>query len=203
MTDLDHALSQIAEVRAQLAASTRFRGFAPQAVAATGLLAGAAAVLQTWFPDSFNDSPRTFVLFWTAIAAVASAIVGTEAVDRSRRAHGAMWDGMLGGALRTLLPVGIAGAAITFVLWKVAPDTLWLLPGLWQILIALAGFAAMPMLSPEMRWAGLFYLVSGTVCLVIARDQAPLAPWLMGAPFGVGQLAVAFILHWANGTSHG
>ena len=203
MTELDRAISQIAEMRAQLAASTRFRGFAPQAVAATAALAVGAAAVQALMPGTFNASPRLYVAFWAGVAVIAGAVVASEAIGRSRRAHGAMADGMLGSALGLLLPAGAAGAVITFILFRTAPETLWLLPGLWQFLIALAGFTALPMLSPEMRWASLWYMASGTVCLVLAKDQATFSPWLMGVPFGVGQAAVAYVLHRSNEASRG
>ena len=45
MADLYKALAQIHAIRGQVARGTEFRGYGPETVAATGLLAGAAAVL--------------------------------------------------------------------------------------------------------------------------------------------------------------
>lgn len=203
MTDLERALGQISDVRAQMAASTRFRGLAPEAVASSALLAIGAAALQAMMANELNDTPRTYVAFWIVVATVAVAAIGWEALGRARRLHGAMADGLLNSALRLLLPALGVGAIVTFVLWRNAPEALWLMPGLWQLLIGVAGFSALPMLSPEMRWAGFWYIVSGTVSLVVSHPALPLSPWLMGVPFAVGQLMVAVILWRANDMARG
>lgn len=202
MSDLDHVLSQLSEVRSHLATATRFHGLAPQAVGLSAAIAAAAAILQSVVPAQLNPDTRTYVLYWSAVAALATGIIAAEALGRARRAHGGRAGRMIDGALRLLLPSCIAGAAITFVLWKTAPEVLWLMPGIWQVLIALTGFSALPMLSPEMRWAGLFYLASGIGCLMLAKDMESLSPWLMGVPFAVGQSIVALVLHRAN-EAHG
>lgn len=203
MTDLERALGQISDVRAQMAASTRFRGLAPEAVASSALLAFGAAAVQTVMASQLNGTSRTYVAFWVVIAVMAVTAIGWEALGRARRLHGAMADGMLNSALRLLLPALGVGAIVTFVVWRNAPEALWLMPGLWQLLIGVAGFSALPMLSPEMRWAGFWYIVSGTISLIVADPAAPLSPWLMGIPFAVGQLMVAAILWRANEIARG
>lgn len=198
MSDLDHALRQLSEVRSRLTTATRFRGLAPQAVGLSAAIAAAAAILQSILSAQLNPGVRAYVLYWSLVALLATGIIAGEALGRARRAHGGGAGRMIDGALRLLLPACVAGAAVTFVLWKSAPEVLWLMPGLWQVLIALTGFSALPMLTPEMRWPGLFYLASGIGCLVLARDMTPLSPWLMGIPFAVGQSLVALVLHRAN-----
>ena len=51
MRDLDKALADIFAIRSQIAAGTAFRGYGPAAVAATGGLALATALLQFWWLD--------------------------------------------------------------------------------------------------------------------------------------------------------
>jgi hypothetical protein len=201
--ELKQALGHIADVRAQMSASTQFRGFAPEAVAASALLAIGTATVQSQFANVLNASPSTFVIFWAFVAVVAIVIIGGEAVGRARRLHGTMADGMLNSALHLLMPPLATGALITFVLWRTAPQEMWLLAGLWQMLIGLAGFGALPMLSSEMRWAGMWYIASGTVSLILAEPSPPLSPWLMGIPFCFGQLIVAAVLRRANETAYG
>jgi hypothetical protein len=46
MRDLDKALADITAIRSQMARGTEFRGYGPMTVAATGVLAIFAAVLQ-------------------------------------------------------------------------------------------------------------------------------------------------------------
>jgi hypothetical protein len=42
----------------------------------------------------------------------------------------------------------------------------------------------------------LFYLSAGSVLLWTADANAPLNPWFVGGPFGVGQLLAAAVLYW-------
>lgn len=195
MTDLDHALSQLAYIQDRFAASTRFRGLAPHAVALTGLLALALAAAQTGWPGSFGAAGVGYVWAWVAAAAVAAGLVAVEALERSRRLHGGLADRMIAGTLRLLLPFGAAGAVITFVIARTAPDAIWILPGLWQLLVALIGFAAVTTLPPTIVWPAGWYFACGTATLLLAGRTATPTPWMMGLPFGVGQLLVAVILH--------
>src|SRR5262249_60450268 len=56
MHDLDKALADITEIRSQLARGIEFRGYGPLTVAATGVLALAAAALQAgWLPRPAAD----------------------------------------------------------------------------------------------------------------------------------------------------
>ena len=203
MSELDRALSDIANVRAQLAASTRFLGFAPQAVALTGAIALAVAAAQAQWPEQLNASLSRYVAVWVVVAIASSAIIASEAIGRARAAHGGMADAMLTGTLRHFMPAGVVGAITTYTLWRLAPEALWLLPGLWQMLMAMAVFAAQPVLPPQARWIGGWFLATGTVCLTLASAASTLSPWLMGIPFLVAQLALAALLRRENERAHG
>jgi hypothetical protein len=196
--DIDEALSQIAVIRAQMAAGTRFRGFAPQAVGLTAMLAIAAATLQTSWPEPFADTTEHYLATWTVAALLAIAIVGAEALTRTRVQHGALAETMITSTLRQLAPFGAAGAILAYVLFKVAPDILWVLPGFWQILVALAGFASLPSQPRAIAWVGGWYFVCGTLVLLLAGQNHTLMPLMMGLPFAIGQTLAALILHRAN-----
>lgn len=196
MTDVDHALAQLSAIRLQMAASTRFRGFAPPVVAATGVLALSGAVAQSLWPAQFAGGPVAFAAFWSVIGLAAGGMMGVEALGRCYRVHGTMADVMVGGTMRLFLPFGVVGALITIVLMRTAPDACWLLPGLWQMLIALLGFtAASTNLPRSLNWSAGWYLVCGTLVLLLAGGSGDVSPWLMGVPFGVGQLLTAWLLH--------
>ena len=42
---------------------------------------------------------------------------------------------------------------------------------------------------------GVWYLACGLGCLALVPSEQRLSPWVMGVPYGVGQLMVARILH--------
>ena len=198
MTELERAIADVAFIQQRLAASTRFDGLAPHAMAGTGLLALVAAAAQMRWPRLLADSPHSYVVVWSAVALAAVALIGGEALQRSRRLHGSMADTMIASTLRLLLPFIAAGGAVALVLLRLAPASAWLLPGLWQLLIALAGFSAVSTLPRAIVWPAGWYFASGVTVLAWAAATGALDPWMMGLPFGVGQLAVALVLHQAT-----
>ena len=71
-----------------------------------------------------------------------------------------------------------------------------MLPGLWALIFSLGVFASCRFLPRQMFAVGLWYLVCGLVCLMMASGRRVLSPWEMGIPFGVGQLLVAAVLRY-------
>jgi hypothetical protein len=202
MRDIDQALSDIAGIRAQLAASTRFHGFAPAAVMASGAFALLAALAQTLWPERLASSPARYVELWVMVAIAATALILVEGLARIGRMHGAMASMMAAGTLRRMAPFGLAGAVITLILHRSAPASLWVLPGLWQMLIALIGFTSLSSLPRAIVWPAGWYFLCGTVVLDLASQGGFLSPWMMGLPFGLGQAAVAFVLHHDQARHH-
>jgi hypothetical protein len=83
--------------------------------------------------------------------------------------------------------------------WKFAPETLWMLPGLWQVLVSLGVFASVRLLPRTIALGGAWYFLSGFTVLVIASQSHALSPWTMGLPFAIGQLLLAALLYVASG----
>lgn len=203
MHDLHKALADIGSIRQQLAAGTMFRGFGPAVVATTGLLAAATATAQSiWLPDP-GRQPLVFLGGWAVTAAAGAGLIGAEMIARTRRHHGGLADAMLLNAVEQSLPAGIAGAAIGLVLVALAPETLWVLPGLWQILLGLGIFASVRSLPRAVGLAGAWYVAAGVFVLALSSQTQTLSPWTMGLPFVVGQLVLAAILHHAFGAGNG
>lgn len=202
MGDVERALADIAALRRQVAAGTQFRGFGPIVLGATAGLALVLGVAQASWPAALAADDARLAFGWVVLAAVASALVGASAWRRARRLHGPLAETMIRGALRAFLPAGIAGAALTVVLVRTAPDLLWLLPGLWQGLMALGLAAARPNLPPGVVWVMLWYAGAGVVVLALAAETRSLAPWMMAGPFAVGQALLALVV-WHAGRGDG
>ena len=203
MRDLDRALADITSIRSHLAAGTLFRGFGPAVMAVTGGLAVVTAAAQSIWPDALARDPVTFILCWAVTACLAVGLTGAEMLARSRRHHGGLADAMILNAIGQFLPAGFAGAAIACVLVRFAPETLWMLPGLWQVLVALGILASLRSLPRAVALVGAWYFVAGTGVLIVASADQSLSPWMMGLPFAVGQLLMAAVLHVASGEDHG
>lgn len=199
MRDLDKALADIGAIRSQIAAGTAFRGYGPATMAATGAVALITAVLQVLLLDDPSGEPLAFFLGWAAAAALSGAMIWVEMRARSRRHHSGLADAMIHQAVEQFLPAGVAGVLLAAVMWKFAPEALWLLPGLWQILVSLGIFASVRSLPRSVALAGAWYFVSGFAVVVLASQSHTLSPWTMGLPFVIGQSVMAAILYVASG----
>jgi hypothetical protein len=202
MKDLERALADITAIRSQLARGTEFRGYGPVTVAATGLLALLAGALQALFVPDPAVRPLTYLALWGGMAALAVALTGAEMIARSRRVHGGFADEMLYAAVEQFIPAGVAGTLLTVVLFRFAPESLWMLPGLWQLVFGLGVFASCRSLPRGMFAVGVWYLATGLVTLALTAD-APFAALAMAAPFGIGQMLMAFVIWRATGEHDG
>ncbi|MCK1494156.1 hypothetical protein IVB14_28045 [Bradyrhizobium sp. 180] len=199
MRDLDKALADLVAIRSQIAAGTAFRGYGPATMAATGAVALITAILQFWLIGDPTSQPLAFFTGWFIAAALSGLLIGIEMRARSRRHHSGLADAMIYQAVEQFLPAGAAGVLLAVVMWKFAAETLWLLPGLWQILVSLGIFASVRTLPRTVALVGAWYFVSGFAVVTLASQTKMLSPWTMGLPFVIGQSVMAAILYFASG----
>lgn len=194
---LDKALGDISSIRRQVARSTEFRGYGAATLAATGLFAGLAAVAQYFLLPNPASHIGNYLRIWVTTAIVSAVLIGVQTMTRTRRIHSGIADEMILMAVEQFLPSVGAGALISIVLMHLVPSNIWMLPGLWQITYSLGVFASCRFLPKPMAAAGLWYLVTGLVCIGLGDTRA-LSPWTMGIAYGVGQLIVAAVLLWGS-----
>ena len=199
MRDLDKASADILAIRSQIAAGTAFRGYGPATVAATSGIALLTAVLQFLWLDNPTSQPIAFFAGWAAAALISAALIWIEMQARSRRHHSGLADAMVQQAIEQFLPAGVAGVLLAIMLWKFAPEALWMLPGLWQVMVSLGVFASVRSLPRTIALGGAWYFLSGFTVLLLASQNHLLSPWTMGLPFAAGQLLMAALLHFASG----
>lgn len=195
MPDVREALSEIRSIRGHMARSIEFRGYGPITLASTGVLAIVLASMQKLWAVDLEHEPARFLAMWIGAAAVSLAFIGIETIARARRIHSVLAMQMLHSAVEQLLPSIVAGILLTAVLARAAPQSLWMLPGLWQILFSLGVFASCRFLPRGTFWVGVWYLTTGMACLAIGPEVRASA-WEMGIPFGVGHLMVAGVLQF-------
>jgi len=194
--DLDRALADISEIRSQIARGAAFRGYGAATLAATGVFAALAALIQArWLAGAVHD-PIGYVGLWSGTAGISLIVIGIETVARSHREHSGMAQEMILAAAEQFLPAAIAGVLLTAVVLRFAPEAGWMLPGLWQVVFALGVFASCRFLPRAMLLVGGWYLACALSCLALARGPHALSPWAMGLPFGLGQLMVAGLLQF-------
>jgi hypothetical protein len=195
MSDVREALSEIQSIRGHMARYTEFRGYGPVTLAVTGVLAIVIAAVQKRWAIDLELEPARFLAMWIGAATAALTVTGIETCARARRIHSALAMQMLHAALEQFLPAIVAGILLTVVLARAAPQSLWMLPGLWQMLFSLGVFASCRFLPRATFWVGVWYLATGMGCLAIGTNAAA-SPWEMGIPFGVGHFLAAGVLQF-------
>jgi hypothetical protein len=195
MNELHKALGEISSIRRQMARSTEFRGYGPATLATTSVFAMVAAGVQArWTPDAAHHISQ-YLALWIATAVVSAGLTGVQVYRRTQREHSGLSDEMIRMAVEQFMPSAAAGLLITIVLVRAVPGVLWMLPGLWQVIFSLGVFSSCRFLPRPMVAAGAWYLLTGMVAIALGDGRA-FSPWVMGVPFGVGQMLVAGILLW-------
>jgi len=200
MRELQRALADINAIRSQMALETQFRGYGPRSTAASGLLALLVAGGESFWQRSHASTAEVFLAVWLTTAVAAASFSILETVIRTRRMHTVLWKQKIQMAIEHFMPSMVVGLMLTVVLDRVAPAQAWMLPGLWQLMFCLGIFASCRFLPRPMFAVGVWYMVTGLVCLAFGGVEHELSPWCMGIPFGIGQLLVAAVLK--HGTEH-
>ena len=203
MSEVEQAIAQIADIRAQLAASTRFRGYAPEAVGVVALLSLMITVMQVFWPESYAANDQQYVLIWSLMMGGGCLLIGGEAILRTRRTRDCMAHPMLISAMRIIAPAIVIAAAVPAAVLIYAPQASWFVPGIWQMLIGLVAFASYSTMPRNIIWGAAWFLCSGAVGLFLAGAQGGLTPLVAGVPFVIGHFGMAWILRERKERVHG
>lgn len=197
--ELDEALEQINAIRGQLATAETFRGYRAVSVAGTGLVAVVTSLAQPVLVPNPAADPVAYVVLWVGAAVICTLGAGGQILHDYLKCQSPHRRASTRIVLGHLVPAVVAGAAVTWAFMTrsaASVEQAHLLPGLWAILVGLGIFASRRHLPRTIGWVGLYYLLSGAVILKFLPGPEALAPWVMGAIFGLGQLASALVLYW-------
>jgi hypothetical protein len=195
--DLHEALTQISEIRQQVARTETFRGYRAAPVAFSAFAACLAAGLQTSLVPDPAANPLGYLGLWIGAALLSMFVTGLVMIWHCKQSPSSLTRPNTILAVGQFFPSVVAGGLVTFVLFQqVRQALLWMLPGLWSIFFSLGIFASYRLLPKATFWIGVFYMTAGVLCLLWARDDFAFSPWAMGVPFGVGQVLSAAILYW-------
>jgi hypothetical protein len=179
-----------------------FRGYRAVPVAFSGLLALLVGAAQAWWLPETRQDPTAYLTLWIEVAVLSVLATAGEMAWRLVQSGSSLEREKTWLAVSQFVPCLAAGGLLTLVLVRWAPSTLWMLPGLWQVLFALGIFASWRCLPHAVLWVAVFYLMTGLGCLAWAQGEAAFSPWAMALPFGVGQLATAGILYCTLERAH-
>ena len=187
--ELDRAASQISEIHAQMLKSEVFRGYRTWPMAATGVLALLAALLQPAVQAA--GDPALHAWFWVGVALICAAIAFADLAFVFWREESLGQRERIQKAVGQVLPGLGGGVVVTVAL--IETSAVDLLPGLWMVLFSLCIFGSRLFLPRAVGVVALFYFCAGTILLLDpASAHSPLS---MGLPFAFGQLGLAAVLH--------
>ncbi len=196
--EINRALEQIEEIHGHLAKADMYRGYKALPVAMSGVVALAAAAIQSHLNP---ENPEwAHWIYWMAVALLAAAVAGGGIIysyvmqdSPQARRHTRIVVGQL------LPPLGV-GAIVYLFGQKMLP----FLPGICAIFFSLGMFASRPYLPKMIGWVALYYLCAGMAELYItAPSDVAFSPWAFGLIFGIGQLFAGLILYWNLERNHG
>jgi hypothetical protein len=193
--ELREALTQITEIRLQLARTEVFRGYRAMPVAFSGVVALLAAVIQSATIAEPMTQTGVYLTLWVGAAVVSALAAALEMMIRARNSASPLTRQLTFLACEQFCPCLLAGSLVTIVIVRFAPESVWMLPGLWQIFFGLGIFASCRLLPRPTFWVAVFYLGTGLAILSLGRGEAALGPWTMGLPFGAGQFLAAAVLY--------
>ena len=194
--DLHEALTQISEIRQQVARTETFRGYRAAPVAFSGFVAVLAASSQNALIHEPAQNLLAYLQLWISAALLSMFVTGVVMIWHCVQSPSSLTRPNTILAVGQFFPSVVAGGLVTFVFFQQVPGSLWMLPGLWSIFFSLGIFASYRLLPKATFWVGVFYMTAGVLSLVWAREEFAFSPWAMGLPFGIGQLLSAGILYW-------
>ena len=193
--ELREALSQIDEIRQQMARTELFRGYRSLTVGFSGVLALVAATLQPFVVEPENQL-RDFLVLWLLIASANLLMAAIQLWRRVRLANSRLVSQATLLAAEQFLPSVFVGAVVTLCVYRYAPDAGWMLPGLWSLIYSLGIFASYRLLPRQVAWVGMYYVAAGALCLIWGQSDNAFSPWQMALSFGGGQIFGAAVLYW-------
>jgi hypothetical protein len=194
--DLQEALTQISEIRQHVARTETFRGYQAAPVAFSGLLACLDALIQQRFIPDPAQNMAEYLTLWVGSAILSMIVTGVAIALYCKQSTSPLTRTNTIVTLGQFAPSVVAGGLVTFLLYRLVPGALWMLPGFWCIFFSLGIFASFRLLPKATFWVGVHYMASGALCLLWAKDEYAFSPWAMGVPFGMGQFLSAAILYW-------
>ncbi len=197
-TSLHDALQQVRALQQAILDKQRFKGYSGRARALAGCGALVAAILlgSEW---GSAQKPTVHLIGWGLVFLQAMAL------NYGALVYWFWHDPEVGRDVRRLRPaleiVPILAAAAVLTMALVQREEYDLLFGSWMVLAGLLNFTARQVLPKGLSWVGLYYLVSGVVCLLVfPRLSFTRNPWAMGGVFFAGEFFGGLVLHFDEKT---
>jgi hypothetical protein len=197
--NLNRALSDIAEIRAQLDRTEAYRGFRSMTVGLSAALVIAGGCLQRFWIEHPEQQPLLFLKIWIGVAFLSAAACTIEMLIRNRISGNPITWKLHRSLISKTMPAILVGSVVTIAAMNAGADQetmLRLLPGLWAMIYGLGLWACGASLPRMAHLATLYFLTGGAVAMLAAAKADAMHPSTMVLLFGVGQMLLAAILFW-------
>ena len=211
--NVQRALSEVAEMRAQLDRTANFRGFRSLATGFSALVVLLGALIQTAWLEASSFQINVYLSIWLGVAFASSALAGVEMIARGvfsgnrqvwithRRLIGNLMPSMIVGSALTL---ALANHAMGQSIQSPSFAMMWALPGMWAMMFGLGLFTCRHEMPRSANWVAMYYMVAGMVCLFFnsrltgqsSESFSELSAWQMVILFGLGQSFLGLVLYW-------
>lgn len=192
---VEEALSQVRVMQSQMARAEQFCCYRSATIAASGLSALGAAIVQSYWIPHPTEHLRQYLFLWVSVATLSVVVTGTEVLVRWLRSDSPHARRQTITTVRQFMPCLLVGALLTWGMATFCREHAVLLPALWSVVFSLGVFASCRYLPSGSVVVAAYYLVAGLACLRWGQGPQSLAPWTMMITFGVGQLITAIVLY--------
>ena len=203
--NIHRALSDIAEIRAQLDRTETYRGFRSSAVGVSVLVLLFGAWLETkWVVDATQQVDSYFGI-WFSVAALSAVIATVEMLVRSRVSGNPVVGKMHWALAIRIAPSFLVGFVLTLLIGLHAHEQasagsggglIWAMPGIWAMIYSLGLFNCRQHLPTQATGVAIFLLFAGVILLVFNWMTREVGGWQMLVSFGTGQAYLAIVLYW-------
>lgn len=208
--NIHRALSDIADIRAQLDRTETYRGFRSAAVGiSVGLLFAGAWVEKIWMVEPSAEIDR-YLAVWFCVAVASGVLAFIEMLVRARVSENELVAKMHWSLARQIAPSMLVGFVLTLLIAAHALEQpsesnglMWALPGVWSMIYGLGLFSCHKHLPAQALGVAVYFLAAGMMILAYNWSTRELEGWQMIASFGVGQAFLAIVLFWNLERRHG
>lgn len=200
--NIHQALSDVAEIRAQLNRTEAYRGFRSTAVGVSVLVVLVGAMFQCAHASDPTVQVDRYLTIWFLVAVVNIGVAGVEMLVRSRISQNQLVNRMHWSLVAQMAPCCLVGFVLTVLISEHAFEQvdsdgglIWALPGIWSMTYALGLFSCQRQLPDQARSVAVYMLLAGVLLLAFNWTTRTPSAWQMVASFGVGHLMLAWVLY--------
>jgi len=209
--NIHRALSDIAEIRAQLDRTETYRGFRSSAVGFSVVVLAIGAWVESRWAGDYAVQADVYLTIWLCVAAVSAAMAGIEMLIRSRVSGNRLVGKMHWSLASHIAPSFLVGFIVTLLIGahahaheviaethgqQIKSDLVWALPGLWSMIYSLGLFNCRRDLPSQALGVAIYFLLAGVILIGCNWSTRDLGGWQMLASFGIGQAFLGTVLFW-------